>query len=144
MLILLILLLLIFGGGGGYWFASADRQVDLTPIPVYFAICLWTWASRLSSSITCGVSPHGCRRFSPTTRKCRLIAVIVSGYDGDGAAALCGIRDAGGVTIAQKPETAGQAEMPCSAIASGCIDLILSPEEIAREIVRIAQASSAR
>src|ERR1700738_883422 len=26
----------------------------------------------------------------------KLIAVIVSGYDGDGAAALCGIKDAGG------------------------------------------------
>jgi hypothetical protein len=27
-----------------------------------------------------------------------LIAVIVSGYDGDGAAALCGIKEVGGVT----------------------------------------------
>lgn len=71
----------------------------------------------------------------------KLIAVIVSGYDGDGAAALCGIREVGGVTIAQKPDTAGQSDMPCSAIASGCIDFILSPEEIAREIVRIAQGA---
>jgi chemotaxis response regulator CheB len=31
----------------------------------------------------------------------RLIAVIVSGYDGDGAEALCGIRDVGGITIAR-------------------------------------------
>src|SRR6202051_1256261 len=36
----------------------------------------------------------------------KLIAVIVSGYDGDGAAALCGIQEAGGITIAQKLETA--------------------------------------
>src|SRR5665811_769680 len=34
----------------------------------------------------------------------KLIAVIVSGYDGDGAAALCGIKAVGGITIAQKPE----------------------------------------
>jgi two-component system, chemotaxis family, protein-glutamate methylesterase/glutaminase len=68
----------------------------------------------------------------------KLIAVIVSGYDGDGADALCGIRDAGGTTIAQKLETAGQPDMPASAIASGCIDFVLSPEEIAREIVAIA------
>jgi len=66
-----------------------------------------------------------------------LIAVIVSGYDGDGAAALCGIRDVGGITIAQKLDTAGQPDMPQSAIASGCIDFILSPEEIAQEIRRI-------
>jgi len=36
----------------------------------------------------------------------KLIAVIVSGYDGDGAAALCGIKEVGGITIAQKLETA--------------------------------------
>ena len=70
----------------------------------------------------------------------KLIAVIVSGFDGDGAAALCGIKEVGGITIAQKPDTAGQPDMPLSAIASGCIDFILSPEDIAKEIVRIAHA----
>ena len=69
----------------------------------------------------------------------KLIAVIVSGYDGDGAAALCGIRDVGGITIAQQPETARHPDMPASAMASGCIDFVLSPEGIAREIVRIAR-----
>ena len=68
----------------------------------------------------------------------KLIAVIVSGYDGDGAAALCGIKEAGGITIAQKPETAVQPDMPESAMASGCIDFVLSPEDIAKEIIRIA------
>jgi chemotaxis response regulator CheB len=70
----------------------------------------------------------------------KIIAVIVSGYDGDGAAALCGIKEVGGITIAQKLETAGQPDMPASAIASGCIDFVLSPEEIAQEIRRIAHA----
>jgi chemotaxis response regulator CheB len=70
----------------------------------------------------------------------KLIAVIVSGYDGDGAAALCGIKEVGGITIAQKPDTAAQPDMPESAMASGCIDFILSPEDIAKEIVRIAHA----
>ncbi|MBC7623784.1 MAG: chemotaxis protein CheB [Aeromicrobium sp.] len=70
----------------------------------------------------------------------KLIAVIVSGYDGDGAAALCGIREVGGITIAQRPSTAKQPDMPESAIASGCIDFVLSPEAIAQEIVRIARA----
>jgi two-component system chemotaxis response regulator CheB len=70
----------------------------------------------------------------------KLIAVIVSGFDSDGAAALCGIKEVGGITIAQKPETAGQPDMPESAIASGCIDFILSPENIAKEIIRIAHA----
>jgi chemotaxis response regulator CheB len=69
----------------------------------------------------------------------KLIAVIVSGYDGDGAAALCGIKDVGGITLAQQLSTASQPDMPESAIDSGCIDFVLSPEGIAQEIVRIAQ-----
>ena len=72
----------------------------------------------------------------------KLIAVIVSGYDGDGAAALCGIKEVGGITIAQSPDTAGMPDMPASAIASGCIDLVLAPEDIAKEIVGIARAAS--
>ena len=68
----------------------------------------------------------------------KLIAVIVSGYDGDGAAALCGSTDVGGVTIAQKLDTAAQPDMPQSAIDSGCIDYILSPEDIAQQIREIA------
>lgn len=71
----------------------------------------------------------------------KLIAVIVSGYDGDGAAALCGIKEVGGITIAQKLDTAIQPDMPESAIASGCIDFVLSPENIAEVIVDIASAS---
>jgi chemotaxis response regulator CheB len=72
----------------------------------------------------------------------KLIAVIVSGYDGDGADAMCSIQDVGGVTIAQKPQTATQPDMPESAIASGCIDYILSPEEIAAQIVKIINAET--
>ena len=72
----------------------------------------------------------------------KLIAVIVSGYDGDGAEALCDIKKAGGITIAQKPETAARPDMPESAIETGCIDFILSPEDIAKEIIRIAHAAN--
>ncbi|KAF0202583.1 MAG: CheB [Bacteroidetes bacterium] len=73
----------------------------------------------------------------------KLVAVIVSGYDGDGADALCGIKEVGGITIAQKPETASQPDMPESAINSGCIDYILSPEEIAEKIRLIAHKEKA-
>jgi two-component system, chemotaxis family, protein-glutamate methylesterase/glutaminase len=72
----------------------------------------------------------------------KLIAVIVSGYDGDGADALCGIREAGGITIAQKLDTAEEPDMPESAIATGCIDFVLSPEDIAKKLVQIARTVS--
>ena len=73
----------------------------------------------------------------------KLIAVIVSGFDSDGAEALAGIKEAGGITIAQKAETAGQPDMPRSAIATGFIDFILSPEDIALKIIEIAHATGA-
>ena len=73
----------------------------------------------------------------------KLIAVIVSGFDGDGAAALCGIKEVGGITIAQKLDTTAHPDMPESAIASGCIDFILSPEDIAKKIISIARADRA-
>ena len=71
----------------------------------------------------------------------KLVAVIVSGLDGDGAAALSSIKQVGGITIAQSPETAKEPDMPESAIESGNIDFVGSPEGIAEELVRIAHAS---
>ena len=73
----------------------------------------------------------------------KVIAVIVSGYDGDGAAALRGIKEEGGITIAQLPESAGQPDMPETAIESGYVDFILSPEDIAKKIIKIAHANTA-
>jgi chemotaxis response regulator CheB len=72
--------------------------------------------------------------------KGKLVAVIVSGLDGDGAAALGAIKKVGGITIAQKPNTASSPSMPESAIQSGNIDFILPAEEISKELIRSAQA----
>jgi hypothetical protein len=44
-----------------------------------------------------------------------------------------------GITIPQKLDTAGQPDMPESAIASGCVDFVLSPEDIALELARISR-----
>ena len=68
----------------------------------------------------------------------KLIAVIVSGLDADGAEALREIKEAGGITMAQAPDTAEWSDMPTSAIKTGYIDHILPIEDIARKIARIA------
>jgi two-component system, chemotaxis family, protein-glutamate methylesterase/glutaminase len=70
----------------------------------------------------------------------KIIAVTVSGYYGDGAEAMRSIKEAGGINIAQKPDTASQPDMPMSEIASGYIDFVLSPEDISRQIKRIVKA----
>ena len=73
----------------------------------------------------------------------QLIAVILSGYDGDGAGALRAVKDFGGITMAQSVETSGQPDMPLSAISSGCVDFILPIVNIAEEIGRVARAAKA-
>jgi two-component system chemotaxis response regulator CheB len=73
-----------------------------------------------------------------------LIAVIVSGLDGDGASALRGIKEAGGITIAQDLGSAKQPDMPKTAIDSGFIDHVLSPEKIADKIVALVRGANAR
>ncbi|HEV7516539.1 MAG TPA: chemotaxis protein CheB [Thermoanaerobaculia bacterium] len=66
------------------------------------------------------------------------IGVILSGTATDGTLGLQEVKAAGGITFAQD-DTAQQNSMPRSAIASGCVDFVLSPKEIANEIARIAR-----
>jgi two-component system CheB/CheR fusion protein len=64
------------------------------------------------------------------------IGVVLSGTATDGTLGLEEIKAEGGITFAQD-DTAQQPGMPHSAIASGCVDFVLSPEGIAGEIPRI-------
>ncbi len=68
----------------------------------------------------------------------RAIGVILSGTATDGTAGLEAIKAEGGITFAQD-DSAKYDSMPRSAIAAGCIDFILAPDAIAKELVRIAK-----
>lgn len=70
-------------------------------------------------------------------RQERAIGVILSGTGSDGTMGLQAIKAAGGVTFAQDEKTAKYDSMPHSAIASGAVDFILSPEGIAKELTRL-------
>jgi two-component system CheB/CheR fusion protein len=69
----------------------------------------------------------------------RAIAVILSGTASDGTLGVREVKAVGGITIAQRPETAKYDGMPRAAIATGLIDLVLSPGEIGPELVRISR-----
>jgi two-component system, chemotaxis family, CheB/CheR fusion protein len=69
----------------------------------------------------------------------RAIGVLLSGSGTDGTAGLSEIQAHGGVTFAQDEESAKYDSMPRSAIAAGCVDYILPPKAIARELARIAR-----
>jgi two-component system CheB/CheR fusion protein len=68
----------------------------------------------------------------------RAIGVILSGTATDGTLGLEEIKAEGGITFAQD-DSAQQSSMPHSAIATGCVDFVLSPSGIAAEIGRIAR-----
>ena len=67
------------------------------------------------------------------------IGVILSGTASDGTLGLSAIKGEAGITFAQEPSSAKYDGMPASAIASGCVDFILAPAQIAKEIARIRQ-----
>lgn len=69
-----------------------------------------------------------------------VIAVVLTGANDDGCRGVLAVKEAGGLTIAQDPETAERPEMPCGAIGSGAVDLILPIDGIARELNRLGAA----
>src|SRR5258706_2010467 len=68
----------------------------------------------------------------------RAIGVILSGTATDGAVGMREIKAVGGITIAQDPASAKYDGMPRAAIATGAVDLVLPPREIALELHRIS------
>ncbi len=60
----------------------------------------------------------------------RVVGVLLTGLNEDGAAGLARISDAGGVTVVEDPATAERAEMPAAAIARGAAQHVLPLEEI--------------
>ncbi len=67
------------------------------------------------------------------------VGVILSGTGSDGSKGLKAIKGEGGITFAQDEQSAEFPEMPRHAAAAGCVDLVLSPEEIGHEITRLAR-----
>jgi two-component system, chemotaxis family, CheB/CheR fusion protein len=70
------------------------------------------------------------------------IAVVLSGMGDDGTAGLRAIHAAGGITVAQDPQTAEFDEMPRHAVASGIVDAVLPAREIGREIAILRRADA--
>lgn len=77
------------------------------------------------------------------THKENVIGVILSGNARDGTNGLKDIKNAGGVTIAQDA-SAQAGSMPQSAIASGVVDFILSPKEIALKLNQLGKTGIAK
>ena len=68
------------------------------------------------------------------------VGVILSGTGSDGTLGLCEVKASGGVTFAQDDQTAQHPGMPQSAIASGAVDLIMTPREIAARLATLQES----
>lgn len=67
----------------------------------------------------------------------KAIGVVLSGGDSDGSKGLEVIKSMGGITFAQCEESAKVASMPNTAVASGYVDFILTPKQIAEELTNL-------
>ena len=74
----------------------------------------------------------------------RAIAVVLSGSNKDCTLGLTAIKAVGGVTFAQDKDTATFDRMPLSAIATGHVDFVLPPEQIAIELAAIGRKAENR
>ena len=66
------------------------------------------------------------------------IAVVLSGTGSDGTNGVKAVKEHGGLVIAQDPDSAKFDGMPRSVISTGLADFVLSPEEIAEEILNFS------
>lgn len=62
------------------------------------------------------------------------IGIILSGEGSDGARGLKLLKEKGGMTMAQTPDTASSSSMPRNAIEIDHVDCVLSPTEIAQQL----------
>ena len=63
------------------------------------------------------------------------ICVLFSGAGSDGTLGVRAIRGAGGLTVAQDPQTAQYADMPRSAIATNLVDFVLAPDRMPQTLL---------
>ena len=70
------------------------------------------------------------------------VGIVLSGTGHDGSEGLRAIRTAGGLTIAQRLDTARFEGMPSSAVLTGAVDLVLAPGEIGETLQRLFSPGS--
>lgn len=74
----------------------------------------------------------------------RAIGIILSGTGSDGTNGLRAINESGGFAMVQEPETAEFDGMPRTAIATGVVDRILSPPELAQAVNQLVRSPNSQ
>ena len=72
-------------------------------------------------------------------RRSAAISVILSGMDKDGIIGTAAIKKGGGITMAQRADTALEPALPRNVITDGCVDFVETPEAIAQLLVQFSR-----
>ena len=64
----------------------------------------------------------------------RSVAIVLSGTGSDGSRGIKDIREAGGLVLVQKPDSAGFDGMPRAAISTGIVDVVCKPEDMPAQL----------
>ncbi|KJH72416.1 chemotaxis protein CheB [Aliterella atlantica] len=112
-------LLVEAGRGGSYFTFSHDAPV---------------WYSRPAIDVLFKSAAYAYRQ--------KLVGIILTGANHDGAQGIVTIKQYNGLTIAQEPTTAYSPIMPEAAIATGAVDWILPLEAIAPFLLKIWRSPS--
>ncbi|MBI1246232.1 PAS domain-containing protein [bacterium] len=77
-------------------------------------------------------------------QKKNAIGVVLSGSGSDGSAGIKAIQQNHGMTMVESPDSAVYGEMPKNAIATGAVDLVLPPEQIADLLDKLGREVESR
>jgi two-component system chemotaxis response regulator CheB len=68
-----------------------------------------------------------------------VVGVLLTGFGHDGSSGMAAIHAAGGITIAEDPESALEPTMPRSAITAGVVDEVLPLDAIAPRLIELSR-----
>jgi two-component system CheB/CheR fusion protein len=112
--------------GGTIYITPPDREITIKKRKLYLTKSPGTHGPR--PSIDALLSSLA------ADQKEKSIGIILSGTGSDGASGIKAIKNRGGVTIVQEPQSAKFNSMPLAAIESGMIDFVLTPEKMGEQL----------
>jgi two-component system chemotaxis response regulator CheB len=121
---------------GMVYITPPGQHVEVTPARTF---CLTSWENRGY----CLPQADGTFTSLAVSLGTRAIGVILTGYLSDGAQGARAIHAAGERVLVQDPATAEAAGMPQAAIATGCVDGVLSLQGIAAALITLTMLSRA-
>jgi two-component system chemotaxis response regulator CheB len=125
---------------------EADEKEDIRPGVVYIAPANYHLLVEGDRTLSLSVDPDVCYarpsidvlfETAADAYRSGLIGILLTGAGYDGTEGMKRIRERGGLTVAQDPDSAQVAMMPCSAIEAHVVDRVLSLEEIASLLATI-------